>query len=56
MTDRSRNKSSEDKYEKYRRRLNQEGMVRISAFVPEVDRERALKYLSRLRDAARRVA
>jgi len=47
--------SAEDRFQKYRRKQLAGGMVRITGYVHENDREKALDYLKRLRDAARLV-
>jgi len=49
-------KSAEDRFQKYRRKQLATGMVRITGYVHSEDRDRALAYLKRLRDAARKVA
>ena len=42
-----------DRHKKYREEQKEKRRVRVSAYVPEEDRDRALKYLERLRKKAK---
>lgn len=52
----ARKTETETRFERYRRKQLDSGMVRVTGYVHETDRDRALAYLKRLRDAARLLA